>query len=56
MVSIEYNPLKVEQEFIYFTKSLKQFYNWHIELQAESIKLAFMTLLIKGIEDELEIS
>jgi len=56
MVSIDYNPLKVEQEFIYFTKSLKQIYNWHIELQAESMKLTLTTLLIKGIEDGLEIS
>ena len=54
MIPLNYNKLKEDQEFNYFLISLKNRYNWLIELQAKSMKKAIESLN-RDIEGELKI-
>ena len=54
MSPINFEILKKDQEYIYFLKSLKNRYNWYVEIQYESI-YNLLVELSEDIENELMI-
>jgi hypothetical protein len=54
MVPIDYNSLKMDQEYLYFLKSLKNRYNWLLEFSSENMVFAINEIL-QDIAEELEI-
>lgn len=53
MVPLDFEKLKKDAEYRYFLKSLRNRFNWYIEINAESARTSLMTTL-KEIEKELE--
>ena len=54
MTPLDFEVLKKDKEYIYFLKSLRNRFNWYIEMQAISMQL-LLNNIIKGIEEELVI-
>ena len=54
MVPIDYEQLRLDQEFIYFLTSLQNRYNWLMEVWADGLRLAIETLIL-DIENELKV-